>query len=298
MKNLDFKQIKGIKTPESWIENAINIPQRNKKVIPFYLKPYFIASVASLVICCTICLTVFFKISNNATVPISPNTTQCTTETTENTKQTETIEPTAIIPTTTVIQESTSIAKDISNPIVNTKPTQTQRPTINIVIEPTEETVSTTAPTDVIEPSEPTETTIQTEPVEETSIPIATESPTVIPVEPTATQPMITEPVTENPTTQGGSPPTETYATIYFSDVESRGFSMSNDIYCHIETSDGDSSAEMFTNIEKMYWNSYSGYAFYQSKLKMYTQYNITFYDEYGNSYTADIYYYGGFINI
>lgn len=294
MKNIDFRQIKSIKTPESWIENAINIPQKNKKIIQFYLKPYFIASVASLVLCGTICLTVFFSTSNNAIVPIAQSTThttnQTTTQSTENTPQTDFIpivsKPTdASLETTIAVIESTAVKK----------PTQHQIPTTNTNTEPTEVTSATVAPTEV---SKQTEPIIQTEPTEVTTIPGVTEAPTVLPVLPTYTKPMETDPESAMPSIPESPPPTETYVSIYLQNAESYGFSTDNIIYCHIEALYGGASTEMFTDSERAYWNRHSGYVLYQAKLNKYSEYCITFYDEYGNSHTSDIIYYGGSINI
>ncbi len=297
MKNIDFKQIKGIKTPESWIENVINIPQKNKRIVPFYLKPHFIASVASLVLCCTICLTVFFSTSNNATVPVAQSTTQTTcqttTESTENTQQTDLI-PIVSKPTDAP-QEVTTNAMNIFEATEATKPTQFQVPTTNINTEPKEEIFTTVAPT---EATKPTEQIIHTEPTEVTTVPVITETPTDLPVLPTHTEPIGTDQGSAIPTIPISPPPTETHASIYLLNADSYGFSLNNNIYCHIETRSGESYTDKFTERERAYWNRYSGYAFYQAKLKMYTQYYITFYDEYGNSHTTDIIYYGGIINI
>ena len=58
--NFDFSQLKSFKTPENWIEAAINIPQK-KKPLPFILRPYVIGTAASLVIVAAAVLTILLS---------------------------------------------------------------------------------------------------------------------------------------------------------------------------------------------------------------------------------------------
>lgn len=58
--NFDFSQLKSLKTPEKWIENAINIPKK-KKPLPFILRPYVIGTAASLVIVAAAVLTILLS---------------------------------------------------------------------------------------------------------------------------------------------------------------------------------------------------------------------------------------------
>lgn len=316
MKNKEFKQIKSIKTPESWIENAINIPQKNKKSTPFYFKPQFIASVASFVLCCTLCLTVFFRTNNNVTVPVAPNTTRSTiqtaTDVTDNTQQTETTItiPTLIIPIPTdVVQEKTSLAVNATESTTQVKP---QAPTVAFVTEPSEkatESVVVTEPTQAtkpVEPTKPTETTILTEPTELPTVPPVIEPPTALPSEPMITEPVTvpsftfpqsTEPGAAQPTTSGVNP-NEYFVTISFTPNSEGSFSSDNRTYCHVETMNGNAKTEKYSDGERAHWSNNQGYFYYHTKLIMYTQYNITFYDEYGNTFTACVYFSGGNINI
>ena len=55
--NFDFSQLKSVKTPENWIETAVNIPQK-KKPLPFILRSYVIGTAASLVIVAAAVLTI------------------------------------------------------------------------------------------------------------------------------------------------------------------------------------------------------------------------------------------------
>lgn len=58
--NFDFSQLKSFKTPENWIEAAINIPKK-KKPSPFILRPYVIGTAASLVIVAAAVLTILLS---------------------------------------------------------------------------------------------------------------------------------------------------------------------------------------------------------------------------------------------
>ena len=58
--NFDFSQLKSFKTPENWIETAVNIPQK-KKPLPFILRPYVIGTAASLVIVAAAVLTILLS---------------------------------------------------------------------------------------------------------------------------------------------------------------------------------------------------------------------------------------------
>lgn len=57
MNEFDFSQLSAVATPESWIENALNIPKK-KKPLPFLLRPYVIGAAASLVIVAAVLFTV------------------------------------------------------------------------------------------------------------------------------------------------------------------------------------------------------------------------------------------------
>lgn len=64
MKKVNFNQLKNVKTPENWIENAINIPDK-KNNAPFYFRPRFIATAASVVLCCALSLLIFTNIGSD-----------------------------------------------------------------------------------------------------------------------------------------------------------------------------------------------------------------------------------------
>lgn len=77
MKDMNFNNLKNLKAPENWIENAINIPQAESKqkspVIFRYTR--VIAAVACLVLVCTVSLVLFFTRDTNI-LPIDPDYTQ------------------------------------------------------------------------------------------------------------------------------------------------------------------------------------------------------------------------------
>ncbi len=54
----DFRQLKDLRTPEEWIENALLIPQKKNKP-PFLFRPSVIGAAASLLIIATAALTLF-----------------------------------------------------------------------------------------------------------------------------------------------------------------------------------------------------------------------------------------------
>lgn len=291
---MDFKQIKSIKTPESWIEKAKNIPQKKKAPVPFYLKPYLIASVASFVLCCTLCLTVFLNFNNTVPAPVVPNkdtSMQVNTEATDNTQQTQipnTI-PSLIIPMPTdVIQETTKIFINVTVPNESDL-NKVQTSTSVIVTEPTEKPTDSVIPTETVKPSDPD---VQTDPivtVEPTEVPYPTDIPyfpTETPVEPMYTEPMMTEP---------NIVPQYYNISIYFTSATNYNFSSGDKIYCHIQSSNGISYSEKFSDNEVAYWDSDNRYVIYKSTFQIpaYTHYNVLFYDEHGHSYSQKIYFNG-----
>ena len=57
MNECDFKQLKALKTPEKWIENALNIPKKKNKPLPLFLRPSFIGSAAALAVLVAVMIT-------------------------------------------------------------------------------------------------------------------------------------------------------------------------------------------------------------------------------------------------
>ncbi|MBQ2358125.1 MAG: hypothetical protein II395_05210, partial [Ruminococcus sp.] len=61
MTEKDFRQLKDLRTPEEWIENALLIPQKKTKQ-PFLFRPSVIGAAASLLIIATAALTLFLNL--------------------------------------------------------------------------------------------------------------------------------------------------------------------------------------------------------------------------------------------
>ncbi len=73
MKEYNFDSLKNLKAPESWIENAVNIPTQNKKAPVTYLKfSRTLAYVACFVLICAISITLL-QYKNNSVVKTDPS---------------------------------------------------------------------------------------------------------------------------------------------------------------------------------------------------------------------------------
>ncbi|MBE6824593.1 MAG: hypothetical protein E7513_04535 [Ruminococcaceae bacterium] len=76
MNKINFDSLKNLKAPESWIENAANIPQtveKEKPVLIFFLKhSRSLATVACLVLICSVSLTIYLTQDRNV-LPIDLN---------------------------------------------------------------------------------------------------------------------------------------------------------------------------------------------------------------------------------
>lgn len=70
MDNFNFDKLKSVKTPESWIENAVNIPNRKRKTVPFYFKAYAVGSAAAFVVLTAVLLTLLFHTDGGS--PVKP----------------------------------------------------------------------------------------------------------------------------------------------------------------------------------------------------------------------------------
>ena len=57
MSDFRFTAFDNLKTPESWIEKAVNIPKTNKKPIPMFLRPTVIGSAAVVCLVTAVVLT-------------------------------------------------------------------------------------------------------------------------------------------------------------------------------------------------------------------------------------------------
>ncbi|MBQ7134015.1 MAG: hypothetical protein IJO20_05915 [Ruminococcus sp.] len=83
MNDKNFDHLKNLKAPESWIENAINIPNTEDKQKPVFFLRYSrsLAAVACLVIVCAISLIIALNRDDNV-LPIEPSDKTVTTDAT------------------------------------------------------------------------------------------------------------------------------------------------------------------------------------------------------------------------
>lgn len=299
MKETNFNQLKSVKTPDSWIEKAVNIPKTNKKPIPFFIKPYFIGSVACLVICCVLSLLVFFNFNNSAPVPVAPvdKTSDSQNDTSANVS--DSTLPTEN-PNSNQISDSTYLGfispfTSYTNPINNNSNSIVSGETT-----PSTSKNSSTSPSSATQSNNPTPGATSSN--SSTTKPVATE-PTESPqvTEPN-TKPPIVNP-TEYPTISGGptknpQAPVENYfyGGISFNAKENSVFSQYDNLYCHIVSINGASYSSKFSSAEKatktMTGNSFI--ANYVPTLKninlLYGEYYVIFYDEHGHSLTYTCY--------
>ncbi|MGN1432562.1 MAG: hypothetical protein ACI4XI_02570 [Ruminococcus sp.] len=301
MKKVNFNQLKSVKTPENWIENAIKIPQKNKKK-PVYLNPYIIASAACFVFCCALCAVVFLNFGIDNPIPVAPVKSSGTSV--------------SDVTDSTTPSSNLSVIPTISNPIINNIPTATaasqqQTGSVQKSTNPsgqTNETVqgstgkNSSASQSVVTNPEPTEIkegsnsntsntdrpaipdTPETEPTQPVTDP--TEPPTVIP---TPTEPGI-PPI--QPTISGSDEKFTSSIYFCFSSYLPEECEDESEYYCHIMSASGQTFAEKFSSVEKatvvftqdgitVQYNPYN------KGLRLKTgNYYLTFYDNYGNSYT------------
>lgn len=296
MKKVNFNQIKSVKTPENWIVNVINIPRKNKKK-PAYLNPYIIASAACFIFCCALCAVVFlnFGIDNPNPVALAKSSGTSAFDVTDSTTPSSNLSviPTIPNPITNNISSATTQQQTGSGQ-KSTNPSDTKKGNEQISMGK-----NPSNPHSVVTNPEPNETsggsnsntsstkrpaipdTPITNPTQGVTDP--TEPPTVIP---TPTQPE--EPPFEEPSI-------EFVSTIYFyysSDV----CADYGDYYCHIESESGESYSQKFSSAEKANVAfTYDGIAvqYNPASKGIYLDkglYYLTFYDNYGHSYTYSAY--------
>lgn len=70
MKKVNFNQLNNIKTPEDWIQKAINVPQENNKIIKFSKLSVSVIA-ASFVCICTVSVLIATNFSHKIEVPVS-----------------------------------------------------------------------------------------------------------------------------------------------------------------------------------------------------------------------------------
>ena len=177
----DFRQLKDLRTPEEWIENALLIPQKKNKP-PFLFRPSVIGAAASLLIIATAALTLFLNLrqlpeptTQTVFQTVTPTDTSATTTETVQATPPSTMQPTAVSssPSTAAVSQAASSSQ--TAPAVspsgssNSSPTPlpTVKPTVSPTVSPTvKPTGSPTVPPTVKPTAVPTEpATYSTQPL-------------------------------------------------------------------------------------------------------------------------------------
>lgn len=91
MNDKNFDSFRNLKAPQKWIENAINIPKTSNKKAPVFFVKYSrqLATVACLVLVCTLSLAFYFMHDNTAPIAKNPMPTQTKEHTVQNDNQTQ-----------------------------------------------------------------------------------------------------------------------------------------------------------------------------------------------------------------
>lgn len=179
MRKVNFDSLTNLKAPESWIENAINVPKaEKKKPIAFLKYSKQIAAVACLVLVSAVCLTVYLT-NDRITPPIDPNYNTETQSPQSENSESENYTDSSKDKTT----NNSSNGSSESQSVVTTKPNESG------TIEPSEKPSPTTKPTEsendkpIVGPTKPEDSIEPSEiPTQPTTKPIV--MPTVKPTKP------------------------------------------------------------------------------------------------------------------
>ena len=192
----NFNQLKSVKTPDSWVENALKIPTEQKKPLPLFFRPAIIGTAAGVALAAVLGVLLFMTLGRNS-IPVRPSV-QSTSVSQDNTTPTFTT-PQGEIYVTTPQGDTQPVTTPQGQP-ATVSPVQNQ---------PTSEPAGTGS---TVRPSSPAVSPTQPG----TTNPGATVKPTAPTVKPTSpavvpTQAPTTEPGTEppEPTTQPGTEPPE-----------------------------------------------------------------------------------------
>ena len=241
MNDKNFDSLKNLKAPESWIENAINIPNAQEKPKPVFFLRYSrsLASVACLVLVCIITLIIALDRDENV-LTIEPSYETVTTDATVNnetqnfTDATESVISETNKPTTSNGENGGApFEGTIDNDSSANKPTTpTQKPNSD----PTSSNETDVSPTEspVIKP---------------------TNLPTVKPTKPPTEKPSVRPPDEDspnNPQSPGSpgdpyEPPTEGEeatpgipdSNVFYTSFSTRYLDSSMQIYCSVQGPDG-----------------------------------------------------------
>lgn len=276
----NFNVIKNLEVPESWIENAVNIPKTAKKRKKLILNPYLIGTAASLVFVVALSCIMFFS-NRQKTNPISYQSELNNTQPTSlSTNVSGTDAHNEQQPTTAFDEEKNTENETIHKSIEND---QTIEPSDNIN---SHEKTSTQARVS-IEPTENPQTPTEepTNPIKAPTIP--TDEPW-IPIEP----PVETTPTIEPTETQSVSGELFTGNIIFFPNDK---LQQSGELFCHIIYG-GKPMGKAFSQAESMTIDKTDGFLaicnplnngiemyrgqtcdirFYDRKLRAYYFYNV-----------------------
>lgn len=74
MNRLNFDKLNSIKTPDEWLENAVNIPDRKKSpLLHFYRHTSFLASAACVALCTIVGIIILFNAAPDKSLPSNNN---------------------------------------------------------------------------------------------------------------------------------------------------------------------------------------------------------------------------------
>ena len=143
----DFRQLKDLRTPEEWIENALLIPQKKNKP-PFLFRPSVIGAAASLLIIAAAALTLFLNLRQlPEPTPQTVLQIATTTDTSPTAKETvqatppSTMQPTAVSSSssTAAVSQAPSSSQTAQavSPIGSSNSSPTPLPTVKPTVSPT-----------------------------------------------------------------------------------------------------------------------------------------------------------------
>ena len=147
MTEKDFRQLKDLRTPEEWIENALLIPQKKNKP-PFLFRPSVIGAAASLLIIATAALTLFLNLrqlpeptTQTVFQTVTPTDTSATTTETVQATPPSTMQPTAVSssPSTAAVSQAASSSQTAPavSPSGSSNSSPTPLPTVKPTVSPT-----------------------------------------------------------------------------------------------------------------------------------------------------------------
>lgn len=147
MTEKDFRQLKDLRTPEEWIENALLIPQKKNKP-PFLFRPSVIGAAASLLIIATAALTLFLNLrqlpeptTQTVFQTVTPTDTSATTTETVQATPPSTMQPTAVSssPSTAAVSQAASSSQTAQavSPSGSSNSSPTPLPTVKPTASPT-----------------------------------------------------------------------------------------------------------------------------------------------------------------